>query len=186
MGIRTDIYRKIAGFLWGFAEATFFFLVPDIWLTRVALSAEKKDILFQICLTVCGAICGGVVVYGLAACGGERIFSFYDDVPAISGEMIGQVGESLSGGGLFPQLVIGMLSGIPYKLYAAWAGILSLPVFYFILASGIARFLRFFLVSFLTYYLAGFLRRYVSARVIGWLHILFWGIFYICYFSFMG
>jgi len=45
----------LISFIWGFAEATFFFFIPDIYLTRVALSQPKKAYL-ACCYATLGAI----------------------------------------------------------------------------------------------------------------------------------
>src|SRR3546814_12347528 len=48
--------------LWGFAEATVFFVVPDVWISRRALSSWRAAL--RGCgFALAGALVGGVLLY---------------------------------------------------------------------------------------------------------------------------
>ena len=63
---RRSKYPSVIAFIWGFAEATVFFIIPDVWLTAVTLKADRRQTgeAFGWCLA--GAILGGILVYGTA------------------------------------------------------------------------------------------------------------------------
>lgn len=48
-------------FAWGLAEATFFFIVPDVFTTRLALQDFKRALISCI-FTLAGALLGGVTL----------------------------------------------------------------------------------------------------------------------------
>ncbi|WAP51719.1 hypothetical protein OL239_18620 [Arthrobacter sp. ATA002] len=53
--------HAIAG-AWGFAEATFFFVVPDVWTSRVGLRRPKRALGTTVS-ALGGAMAGGTVTY---------------------------------------------------------------------------------------------------------------------------
>src|SRR5260221_10321320 len=50
------------GLFWGFAEATLFFIVPDVLLTLVALFSFRRSAQLMACILV-GAVAGGSVMF---------------------------------------------------------------------------------------------------------------------------
>lgn len=131
--------------LWGFAEATLFFIVPDVWLTLIAAWSPRKA------LTACvfallGALAGGGLMYGWGAADPERILTTLDYIPAVHPEMLKQVQAELQQfGHLAPFL--GPMQGVPYKVYAAQAAMQGIGIASFLLVSIPARMLRFVLVT---------------------------------------
>jgi len=55
-----------AGFAWGFAEATLFFIVPDVLLTLVALFSFRRSARLLACILL-GALTGGAIMFYLGA-----------------------------------------------------------------------------------------------------------------------
>lgn len=48
--------------IWGFAEATFFFIIPDVILTLIAMHGLRRGM--TACLiALFGAMLGGIVIY---------------------------------------------------------------------------------------------------------------------------
>ena len=130
--------------LWGFAEATVFFLVPDVLLSAIAL--RRKRLAYFACLVaVAGALPGGGAMYAWGerdAAGARR---FLDRLPAISARMIERVGREVEGSGAL-SLFVGPTRGTPYKIYAVESGARSLPLAPFLAVSVPARLIRFALV----------------------------------------
>jgi hypothetical protein len=67
------MYEKIAlfvgtsgifliSFLWGFSEAVWFFIIPDIFLAFIALFSLKRAFI-AMCWTIFGAMLGGAILY---------------------------------------------------------------------------------------------------------------------------
>jgi len=73
----------ITAFIWGFAEATLFFIVPDFLLTLAAIKLGWRKALLLILYCLSGALFGGAVMYGLAVFDVESARSIVDHVPLI-------------------------------------------------------------------------------------------------------
>jgi membrane protein YqaA with SNARE-associated domain len=169
---------------WGFAEATLFFLVPDIYLSLVAVGDAKAG--FRACaVALAGALLGGALMYAWGsgdATGAEVVL---DAIPAIDVAMIDGVRRSLGESGL-AALFLGPLSGVPYKIYAVESGALGLGIPLFLLISIPARGVRFVLVTGITASIArGPLAAWPMVRK-RTLAILFWTGFYAFYFAVKG
>lgn len=179
------IKTRTISFVWGVAEATFFFLVPDIWLSRIALT-DKKEALINIGFATLGALLGGSILYFLALEYFENIQNFLGFIPGISSAMIEQTGNQVQEQGLGEALLTGIASGIPYKIYAAWSGHLGLSLGVFLLASAFIRALRFTLVTGMAYVASLPLKRRLNTAWLHSLHAICWITFYIFYFYRFG
>jgi membrane protein YqaA with SNARE-associated domain len=131
----------IIGFLWGFAEATAFFIVPDVYLGFVALFNWRRGLSAMVA-TLIGAMLGGSVMYVLAMNNLSGMNMFLTRVPLIDSTLVNDVGDKMRADGLIT-LLTGPLKGTPYKIYAAQAGGQSLPFLYFLLMTIPARLERF-------------------------------------------
>jgi membrane protein YqaA with SNARE-associated domain len=56
----------LIAFIWGLAEATLFFIVPDVYLGFVALFDWRRA-LRALAAPIAGAVLGGALMYALAA-----------------------------------------------------------------------------------------------------------------------
>jgi len=138
---------------WGLAEATVFFVIPDVWIGRMALRSRRAG-LQAAAFALLGAVSGGGLVYALSLQGNAGLLALFDWLPAIAPAMIERVADQLRTLGAVG-VVLGGFSGVPYKLYAAQvhaAGI-GLPVF--LLFTVLARGLRFVLTALVVASLAG-------------------------------
>ncbi|MBC7878325.1 MAG: hypothetical protein H7Y59_14235 [Anaerolineales bacterium] len=141
---------NLIAFAWGFAEATLFFIVPDVALSVIAL--EGVDIGLVACLyALAGALVGGTIMYYWGRADIEKVTRVLRMLPAIPSKDIEKVRSDLQRSGISAML-LGPLSGIPYKIYAAHAH-LTTSIFYFILISIPARIIRFILIAFVTPYI---------------------------------
>jgi membrane protein YqaA with SNARE-associated domain len=170
-------------FLWGLAEATFFFIVPDVYLGLVALLHWRRG-LWATAAAVAGALAGGALMFSLAAANPGALEQFLLRIPGISAPMVQAVAEQIGASGLWA-LVSGPLGGVPYKIYAVQAGTqhLSLPLF--LLVTIPARLERLLPVS-LAAGLAGVWLRPRIERQPVWavgLYALLWVVIYVLYYA---
>ena len=167
---------------WGGAEATFFFLVPDVWLTWVAAQGRTRDALTAGLSATAGALAGGLATRtwaaGRAPSASEEVLTL---IPSIDAAMVRRVHGEVRGRGA-RALLTGPLRGIPYKLYARADGLEGGPLPAFLAWSALGRWPRFALTTLIT---AGF-RRVVPARVAPWAWLGFWIAQYTAYFSLVG
>ena len=111
------------GPLWGFAEATVFFIVPDVLLGAVALFAPRAAPRL-LAFTLAGALAGGALTYGVASeLRPSQSESVLDRVPTVKDSAIHRVEREMRDDG--PRsIVYGPLRmGTPYKLYARAAAV---------------------------------------------------------------
>ena len=176
----------LVAFGWGFAEATLFFIVPDVWIGLLALSSWRAG-LRAVCWAVVGALLGGALMYAAGANldrdGGVRLL---DAVPAVSPGMIARVEEEMRERGP-ASMLLGPLQGTPYKLYAWAAGTQRQSLAAVLLWTIPARAARFTAVAAVAA-LVGAAARRLTPRA-GWLialYVLVWAAFYVGYFRAYG
>jgi hypothetical protein len=131
--------------LWGLAEATLFFIVPDVWLSlagRRRLQTGLRACLFALA----GALLGGALVYIGGAHDKQATITLLEKIPAISPAMVARVAMELADHGT-GAIFIGPLTGTPYKLCAAQAVDAGIGLAVYILMSMPARGIRFVLVT---------------------------------------
>jgi membrane protein YqaA with SNARE-associated domain len=171
---------------WGFAEATLFFVVPDVWIGLLALFSWRAG-LRGVVWAVTGALIGGALMYGVGAqLDRDRSARLLDVVPAISTGMIEQVEAEMRERGP-ASMLLGPLRGTPYKIYARTAGLQEQPLGAVLLWTIPARGARFVLVAAVAA-LYGWLVRRITLRT-GWLigpYLLAWTVFYVGYFRTFG
>lgn len=170
--------------LWGFAEATLFFIVPDVYLTVLAIRGSR--VALTGCVTaVAGALVGGVIMYRWGARDASGAQAVLQRLPAIDDREVARVRESVERSG-FAAMLLGPLSGTPYKIYAVEAGSRGMSLPAFLLISVPARGTRFVAATLLALWLAG-------GPLEGWtegsqltLAAVWWGVFYLFYFRVKG
>ncbi|GAA3925137.1 hypothetical protein [Luteimonas lutimaris] len=169
--------------LWGLAEACVFFVVPDVWISRLALSSWRAA-LRGCAFALAGALVGGVAVY-LA---GERheaaLLALFERLPAIGPGLVARVQAQLHDlGGL--GLLVGGFSGAPYKLYAAQAVSAGLGLPLFIACSVVARGARFVAVALLARGIARWAASRFGDAVVRRVWWIAWVAFYALYWTLM-
>ncbi len=138
--------------LWGFAEATLFFLVPDVLLTMMAVSSLRKALMASV-FALLGALAGGALMYEWGARDHETVLATLDRLPAIGPDILSGVATELRTYGLFAPF-FGPIKGVPYKIYAAQAAEHGIGLGSFLLISIPARLIRFVLLSLMTWLLS--------------------------------
>lgn len=175
----------IAAFVWGFAEATLFFFVPDVLLSYIGLKRGVKPAAQASVIAALGAALGGAVMYAWSAADPVAARAGVLAVPAISEAMVATAFEAMRGD-WFMATMLGPLSSTPFKVYA----ILALhaggaPLHAFALAGFAARLPRFLVVGCGTALIGKALGRWLSERQLLWVLIGAWVLFYAAFFALM-
>jgi len=166
-------------FLWGFAEGTLFFILPDVPLSLAALYRPRRALLQAVAI-VCGAVLAGAVMFLWASYSPSARLAVAH-VPLVRPGMFQRSEADYARFGIWA-VSLGPIRGIPYKVYAVEApehcGLGS-----FLLVSVPARMMR-LLVVWLIFAAAGAvlraLRRVSLAPV---LHGLVWIVVYVAYWA---
>lgn len=165
--------------LWGLAEGTLFFVVPDVLYSLVAAYRPGRA-LAHIGLATAGAVLGGLVMFTWSLRAPERAREVVAAVPAVGVRMLDETEARLRARGSLA-LFDRPLGGVPYKVYAVLA-----PEHFslgrFLLLSPLARIER-FAPSWLAFTLLWALTRRLADRwrlVLG-IHALSWTVIYVYY-----
>jgi membrane protein YqaA with SNARE-associated domain len=135
--------------LWGFAEATLFFIVPDLLLNAAVLRLGLRKALWLCAVAAFGAMTGGLAMWHWGASDAGAARAALLNVPAVGPDLLARVqGEISSGWAL--HLALGPFTGAPYKLYAVEAGAAGVSPWLFALVSVPARLPRFIATTLLT------------------------------------
>lgn len=185
MGVRMD-HAVAAG--WGFAEATAFFIVPDVWLSKVSLRNPRRA-MAATWSALGGALAGGMLTHAWAKrTGARRSAELLTRLPAINDAMVIQTEEDLRNRGNLAVLV-GPTKGVPYKLYARSTAVQNRSLPAFLGWSVPARMARFVLVPAASH-LAHEAGKKLFPRQIIWLapavYWAGWTAFYAWYFRTVG
>jgi membrane protein YqaA with SNARE-associated domain len=167
---------------WGVAEATLFFVVPDVLLTAAVFRRGLRAALpLAFVAATCAALAGlGMWVWAAEDPAGARHVMLL--VPAIGPDLLARVHREI--GGDWPlHLLVGAVTGVPYKLYAVEAGAAGINPWLFVPVSFAARLARFGLA--MTFAAIGreWLIRMNKAQWSLYLWALAWTAVYVVYFS---
>jgi hypothetical protein len=171
---------------WGLAEATLFFIVPDVLLTWLA-GFRPRLVWRAVAACLGGALLGGLLMYLAAADSPERMRALLDLVPAISADFIAATGVTLQEQ-YGSQMLRAGFSGVPYKILAVESAVQGQSLATFLGWSVPARLSRWILVVLLARGVTMVVRaRFAAAdRVLWALWGVGWGIVYVVYFTLMG
>lgn len=135
--------------LWGFAEATFFIIVPDLLLTAAVLAFGLSRAFRFATVAACGAALGALPMVIWGAADPEAARAFLLSVPLIGEDLLLRVHGELEG--FWPlDLTVGAVTGAPFKIYAVEAGAAGVNPFLFAIVGYVARLARFTLAIALT------------------------------------
>jgi len=168
--------------LWGLAEATLFFVVPDVLLSFVA-AYDARRALRHVLSALAGALIGGAAMFAWAAASPDAARAAVEKVPYVCPAMWTRVEQELRSDGALA-LFRGPIAGVPYKLYAVRAPA-HVSFAAFLLMSIPARGARFILVwGFAALAGAGLRRRFPRQPLLcACVHIFSWTAFYAVYWS---
>jgi membrane protein YqaA with SNARE-associated domain len=171
---------NIFAFLWGLAEATLFFIVPDVGLSIMSLNGIEVGLIA--CLyALAGALVGGTIMYYWGQADSERVTRILTSIPAIRIKDIEKVRSDLEKSGI-TAILFGPILGIPYKIYAANAH-LRTSYLHFLLISIPARIVRFVLVAVVTPLIIHRFFPHISYLLQVLAIFIFWFFLYLLYFA---
>lgn len=143
MELKARIALALAA-IWGLAEATFFFIVPDVLLTAVLLALGWAVALRAVAAAALCAALGGLAMRSWGARDIEAARAAMLDIPLVGADLLARAGEAFAGPWAF-ELARGAITGVPYKLYAIEAGAADIDGAGFFAVSLVARAARFLL-----------------------------------------
>ncbi len=171
-------------FAWGLAEATLFFIVPDVLTSRLVLRRPKAG-LAACFASLAGALLGGALLFFLGRHSAPQLLGAFDYLPGINPAMVDQARAGLVEQGPVA-LFTGVIGGIPYKLYATLAAGAGMSSGEFLLTSVFARLSRFLLVTGLAWFVGAKLLPNLSLAAKLRIHTGAWILFYFFYYWHLG
>jgi hypothetical protein len=170
------------GFLWGFAEGTLFFIVPDLVLSWASLASAKCGIKILGSI-LAGAVLAGLCMYMWAIWQPNAAHSAVASVPFVRARMFDKVQDDYRSHGV-TGIFYTLGTGIPYKVYAVLAPPITTPGMW-ALVSVLARLERVALSWLVPTFLGWFLKRWIRnhQRLTAALWLAFWVVSYAIYWS---
>lgn len=174
------------GFWWGLAEGTFFFIVPDVYISLATLFSIRTGALAW-AFSILGSLTAIALIFGITAGLGLDYLAFLENVPAISAAMIDEVRATFIAGRL-PYTPLLVLGGVPLKVYGGVAFSLGGSLGAVLAWTTFARIVRILPIFALAAGVRLLLGRRIDTRPRPWLAawVVAWVGFYIFYFSRMG
>ncbi len=168
-----------AGF-WGAAEATLFFIVPDVLTTYRALP-RFRDGFFACLAALAGALLGGILLFWFARHSPTAAHDWITAVPGAS-EALAHTARADFDADEWLALFRGSFTGRPYKLYVLSAADSNASLPLFVAISAVTRLTRFSVSTGCAWILARALRDQLSLPAWRRLLLAAWFIFYVIYF----
>lgn len=145
-----------------FIESSFFPIPPDVMLIPMVLADRKKAWYYATLATVTsviGGMLGYAIGYYLYDAVGLPILRFYGKEHALDGfiQFVHDYGV--------PAVIAKGMTPIPYKVVTIAAGVAKMNLPAFIIASIIARAMRFYLVAGLLYFFGEPIRDFIEKRL---------------------
>lgn len=157
-----------------FAESSFFPIPPDVMLAPMSLASPGRAWYFA-ALTTLASVVGGILGYAIGLFAFDLIEPYLHEWGYWQGYLTAQ---NWFGEWGFWAIFIAGFSPIPYKVFTITAGVISMTLLPFVLASAIGRGARFFLVAGLMAWggerMEQALHRYVD--MLGWVVVVVFGL----------
>lgn len=172
-------YWRFVSFFWGFLEATIFFIIPDVFISRLGLVDYKRALMATI-YTLAGSLFGAVLLFQSAGLIDKE--PFLKAVPFVTMHQMEKAEAGLLEYGV-SGVAFGPLYGIPHKIYTLHAADLKLSLNHFLLYSALTRWLRFMLIACCTIGMCIMLKKFFrfSDKRLTTTFVLVWIIFYFFY-----
>ncbi|HSM36662.1 MAG TPA: YqaA family protein [Longimicrobiales bacterium] len=150
-----------------FAESSFFPIPPDPLLLALCVGRPSRALRFAAVCTA-ASVLGGLAGYliGWGAWSAVDTF-FFDHVPGVTPESFAEVGALYDRWGFLAVFTAG-LTPIPYKVFTLSSGVFGISLPIFLLASGLSRGLRFFVLAALIKRYGAPIQRFID-RYFTWL-----------------
>ena len=145
-----------------FIESSFFPIPPDVMLVPMVIAQRLKAWWYATVATI-GSVLGGAAGYAIGYFFfeqiGRPILEFYGKA-----ESFGEFTSWFNEWGVWILIVKGM-TPFPYKVLTITAGVTHMPFIEFMLASVVARAMRFYLVAGLLYFFGEPIREFIEKRL---------------------
>lgn len=142
-------HREFYLFAVAFTESSFFLVPPDVLIIAMLSHGLKVSWVRVASISTLGSVLGGVFGYIIGKVffdtAGVHLVSLYHLEAQV--EHVGQLLRDNA----FLSIVVAAFTPIPYKVFTISAGLFSLNIVTFVVASIVGRGARFFLVAFLTH-----------------------------------
>ncbi len=175
---------NLAAFFWGLAEATLFFIVPDVLLSYVGLKRGARAGALASVFAAIGAGVGGAIMYSWAVADAQAARAAVLAVPAVSEAMAANAEAAMAQNWLLATFA-GPLSSTPFKLYAVLAPGADAGLIAFTLLGALARLPRFLIVSAAAALIGRLLLGRLSPRAQTWAWAGAWLAFYAAFLALM-
>lgn len=145
-----------------FAESSFFPIPPDVMLIPMIMADRAKAWSYAALATlasVIGGVAGYAIGYFLIDTVGTSILQFYGKTKGFE-----EFKTLFNEWGVWILIIKGM-TPIPYKVLTITAGVTHMPLLQFMLASVVARAMRFFLVAALLYWFGPPIKDFIEKRL---------------------
>lgn len=164
-GFAATPYGTWALFAVAFAESSFFPIPPDVLLIALCVGEPEKSLWFALVCSA-GSVIGGAAGYGIGLWGGRplvlRLFS-RQRVETVAAYFDRYNAWAVGIAGLTP---------IPYKVFTIAGGAFAIDFRIFLVASFVARTLRFFVIAGLMWWFGEPIQAFIE-EYLGWLTIAF-------------
>ncbi len=145
-----------------FIESSFFPIPPDVMLVPMVLAQRLKAWWFASVATI-GSVLGGALGYAIGyfffEAIGKPILQLYGKA-----DSFGQFAQWFNEWGVWILIIKGM-TPFPYKVLTITAGVTAMPFLEFMIASVVARAMRFYLVAGLLYWFGEPIRDFIEKRL---------------------
>jgi hypothetical protein len=171
---------SLAALVWGFAEASLFFVVPDLLISWVAMNRGLKAGAWASLLAALGAVIGRALIFFWSANDPASARRAVSAVPAVSDAMIADAQADIDANGWFIAAMKGPLTSTPYKVYALLAPKSGAPLAAFAPTALPVRLPRFLIVAAIFALIGALFRERIDRRILlaaftaGWLLFYLW------------
>ncbi len=171
-------YAGIVLFLWAFAESSFFPIPPDAFLIALVIAARHKAFRFALWCSV-ASLLGGALGYAIGHWlwwSDPNTYSpiatfFFSHIPGFNEPVFQKVRHLYEQWNFWVVFTAGF-TPIPYKVITISAGAFKINFPIFLIASGVGRAGRFFLVSFLLWYFGEPIKKFID-KYLNWVSLAF-------------
>lgn len=144
LGWADSKWGAVALFVLAFAESSFFPIPPDVLLIALCLGCVKRSFKYALICTV-GSVLGAIAGYGIGHYLWQSVGHLF--IPAVfSHDAFTSVADTYKEWDFWAIFTAGF-TPIPYKIFTITGGVFGINFFMFIIASIIARGMRFFIIA---------------------------------------